>query len=121
MREVAATQNEKLVALRVIDQQEPLVFLLKSKSRPLTVIHRVDLEEYWHSGKCTCETFEMRIEPLLRRKLIDPNTRRAWCEHIKRAREVVAEAAITAVAKHGERQRAADPKSDPKWWRSAAA
>ena len=106
MNEIA-TLSERMVALRVIDQQEPLRFLIKSRSRD-DIVHLVDLESYWHSGWCSCEHFEMRIEPLLRRRLIEPCSRRAWCEHIRRAREVVTEAAINAVAKHREMSRRMD-------------
>lgn len=101
------TQKAIRCALRVIDQQEPLRFLIKSRSR-LSVVHVVDLEEYWHSGWCTCEEFAFRIEPLLRRRIIEPCTDRAWCSHIREAREVVAEAAINAVAKHRAHSRRAD-------------
>ena len=100
----AKTRNEKLVVLRVVNQQEPLRFLISSDSRP-DVVHLVDLESYWHSGQCGCEEFTFRIEPLLRRRVIEPCSPRAFCKHIRCARDVVAEAAINAVAKHGERGR----------------
>lgn len=103
----ANTKNEKLVALQIINQQEPLRFLVSSDTRS-DVVHLVDLESYWHSGQCGCEEFIFRIEPLLRRKIIDPCTPRAYCKHIRCARDVVAEAAINAVAKHGERGRRRD-------------
>lgn len=104
MEPLARTPNEELIALQVIDQQEPLRFLVQSRSR-MDVVHLVDLEEYWQSGRCSCENFTFQIEPLLRRLIVRPNTPRAWCKHIRCAREVVVQAAIRAVAKHREMSR----------------
>jgi hypothetical protein len=51
--------------------------------------HTVDLMDWWLSGSCSCENFDMRIRPLLRDRVIKPHTERAKCKHIRRAEKIL--------------------------------
>lgn len=92
-----ATNAENEILFGFVAVESPLRFIFKSTTHA-DEVHLVDLEEYWHSGKCTCQHFEFRIEPLLSRGMIKPCTPQAWCKHIRKAREMVAQAAINRLA-----------------------
>lgn len=51
--------------------------------------HTVDLAEFDCSGACSCEHFDMRIRPLLERRVIRPHESRAKCKHIAKAEKIL--------------------------------
>lgn len=83
----------------LVTQDSALRFVILSDER-VDVAHMVDLSPWelderfnrmvrrWE--RCTCENFEMRIQPLLRSGTIKPDTAAARCKHINRARELLA-------------------------------
>jgi hypothetical protein len=60
------------------------------------ISHMVDMTSFSGSGECSCEDFEFRIRPAMIRSLIDENTPRARCKHIRKVREILADLTISA-------------------------
>jgi len=53
------------------------------------IYHTVDLTSWQFSGECSCPHFQMRIQPLLARRVIKPHSAQAKCKHIRRADQVL--------------------------------
>jgi hypothetical protein len=60
----------------------------QSSSNP-NIHHTVELTEWDGSGECSCEHFQMRIRPLLTRRIIKPHCSQSKCKHIRRADQVL--------------------------------
>lgn len=60
----------------------------ESKDDP-NVYHTVDLTDWDCSGSCSCPHFEIRIRPLLERRVIRPHDKNARCKHIMRADRIL--------------------------------
>lgn len=74
------------------------------------IFHTVDLTEWDCSGACSCQHFEMRIRPLLTRRVIRPHDERARCKHIRRADKIL----CYRVKKQLSRQLNPNPKPEKK-------
>lgn len=66
---------------------EPLVYLVQSGSRK-GLLHRVDFTAWSGFGECGCESFQMRIAPLLREGCKPVEA--LECPHIRKARRYLA-------------------------------
>ncbi len=68
--------------------EDALRYHFQSTDNP-NVYHLVDLAEWECSGACSCEHFDIRIRPLLSRRVIEPHEERAKCKHIRRAEKIL--------------------------------
>jgi hypothetical protein len=73
--------------LRFISE-DALRYHFQSRKNP-NIWWTVDLAWYDYNGKCSCPNFEIKREPLLRSRTIKPNTPRAECRHITRAKRIL--------------------------------
>jgi len=91
MSSTAANEREEAAAkcgyLKVISDDWTR-WHFQSSSSP-NIHHTVDLTDWQFSGGCSCEHFQMRIQPMLARRIIKPHSTQAKCKHIRRADQVL--------------------------------
>ena len=75
-----------MVLMQGVDykQESPTRFVFYSKTQKGQA-HIVDLIE----GECSCQQYQFRILPLIRRDLIHPDDDTSRCKHIRWARELL--------------------------------
>ena len=77
---------------------EPLVFLVRSASRP-GIQHRVELDSYDTNGSCTCERFSIQCAPKLERG-IKGGTWATRCSHIEIAYREFGKLMVRKIVEH---------------------
>jgi hypothetical protein len=87
----------------------PLRYHVPSETRTGRV-HLVELDAYAGIGCCTCEDFQMRREPEIKKGNAKSNPPAFRCKHIEYAREHLLEKLITALV---DQRRATGVSDDP--------
>ena len=77
---------------------EPLVFLVRSASRP-GMQHRVELDSYDTNGSCTCERFSIQCAPKLERGT-KGGTGATRCSHIELAYREFGKLMVRKIVEH---------------------
>ncbi len=78
----------------------PLRYQVDSHTRGETK-HLVEIDAYDGAGKCSCEHFTFRLEPLLKQGNITPSDA-TRCHHIVEAREVFTDEVIKLIKQQQE-------------------
>jgi hypothetical protein len=96
--------------MNITRQDDLLRYLVESRSRA-GVTYVVELDLYELNGGCTCEHFNFRLEPMLKKGVTDAkNTDALRCAHIVAARRKLVDDIIAQVARNRDapapRQRA---------------
>lgn len=60
--------------------------------------HVVDLLENDLNGECSCQHYQYRITPMIKQGIINPESEKARCKHIRIARQLFYEIAIKVVS-----------------------
>jgi hypothetical protein len=82
--------------------ESPVRYIFEAKSTKGEA-HVVDLLAFDGLGECSCQHFQFRIMPLVRRGLIEKGNPLGHCKHIRRAREKFCDMALEAYSRtHGE-------------------
>jgi len=71
--------------MKVKPYDNPLRFLVTSQTEGDSKTYLVQLDSYWCTGKCSCEDFQFRHEPILSRERHN-DEEKLRCKHIKAAR-----------------------------------
>ncbi len=83
--------------MEITPYDHPLRFHVDSEAKGATDKHLVDLAENEFFGKCSCQHFEFRIQPLIDAKeRLMPVDR---CKHLKAVREYLLDRVIESLAK----------------------
>lgn len=82
---------------------EPLRYYVQSRSRR-NIKHLVDLAECGYNSACSCEAFQMRLLPQMRKDRAEGYQIKRRCVHIKKAMEFHAELSARIVVRDLEKK-----------------